>query len=332
MDRFVINHAIRSYGIERSALRPLPGGNYNTVYEFTRNGRQCVLRISPPSDEITPMSAQSVLHWMAHLAEGGVSVPRPVPTMRGRLVEVAAPRDEVYVLSAFEKVPGTLGMDLPRERWSDDLYRALGRTVGRMHAVGQTYERPEAVAPRPEWSAVGNCFNPLDTLHNAQHAIRVRRDEVLRRVAALPREGDGWGLVHADLHFGNVMVEVETGRITLLDFDDCCYGWFAMDMAMPLFDLLVLYGGDNREALGDRFIRAFTQGYVAEAPLNPFWIGRLPLFLKLVEIGVYTQVHRHHDTADTTSWVGRFMAGRRERIEGGVPYVDLDWAGIAAAL
>ena len=40
LDRFVINHAIRSYGIERSALRPLSGGNYNTVYEFTRNGRQ----------------------------------------------------------------------------------------------------------------------------------------------------------------------------------------------------------------------------------------------------------------------------------------------------
>lgn len=32
-------------------------------------------------------------------------------------------------------------------------------------------------------------------------------------------------------------------EITIFDFDDCVYGWFVMDIATLLFDILVVYQG-----------------------------------------------------------------------------------------
>jgi hypothetical protein len=59
--------------------------------------------------------------------------------------------------------------------------------------------------------------------------------------------------------------------------------------------------------------------------LDPKWIQRLPDFLKLLEIGIYTSVYAIAGESAAQSWVGRFMHGRRARIENGLPYVDLDF-------
>ena len=148
------------------------------------------------------------------------------------------------------------------------------------------------------------------------------------RVNALPRAEEGYGLIHADLHGGNFFVDVASGDITVFDFDDCCYGWYAMDVAMALFDMLVVYPRSEERAFARAFLRTYLKGYNGEHRLSGFWIEQIPDFLKLLEIGVYAQVYRHYDPDDTESWVGKFMPNRRERIEQRVPYVDLPFGEI----
>jgi len=43
------------------------------------------------------------------------------------------------------------------------------------------------------------------------------------------------GLIHADLHFGNLLVH--QGQLVAIDFDDCGYGFHAYDLAIPLVSL-----------------------------------------------------------------------------------------------
>jgi hypothetical protein len=92
---------------------------------------------------------------------------------------------------------------------------------------------------------------------------------------------------------------------------------------------VVLYPGPDKEPFAHRFLANYLEGYRTEMPLDTFWLGQLPHFLKLIEIGVYYQVRGIYDPQDRESWVGRFMPGRRERIEHGVPYVDVDFASFA---
>ena len=53
-----------------------------------------------------------------------------------------------------------------------------------------------------------------------------------------------------------------------------------------------------------------------------------PLFLKVREIGLYGVILSHEIDVDSglDDYPTNFMRGRRERIEAGEPYLDLDFA------
>jgi Ser/Thr protein kinase RdoA (MazF antagonist) len=329
MEDQILRDAARRYGISAEQVRPLSGGHFSHVYEFIRDNERRVLRIIPPNEDIDGDSLRGVLAWMDFLATNRMSVPRPIPSDEGKLVEIVERDAGSYAVVAFEEVLGTLVEKLAPEQWSAEQYGRLGSTVGRMHAIAKSYEPIHSALRRPKWDDSGNCFNPMGLLDESQAAILQRRREVLDHVETLPKSEDSYGLIHADLHFGNVIMDETSGAITIIDFDDCCYGWYAMDIAMTLFDMMVVRDPADRDAFALEFLDALLDGYRKENPMDSYWIGQLPHFLKLLEIGVYSQVYRDCDPGDSDSWVGKFMADRRSRIEGGVPYVGLDFGRIA---
>lgn len=320
--------AARRYGVDDPELTPLKGGHFADVYGFAKGGVECVLRVIPPNDEIDARAAASILEWMGHLSEHGGPVIRPLRSEAGAYLELLEHGSATYIATACEKAPGVLGEELPAEAWSDALIEELGRATGQMHAIARTYVPTDGSLKRPAWDEIGNCFNPAGLLDASQSGVTARLAEVMDRVNALPRTEEDYGLIHADLHGGNFFVDVDRVAVTVFDFDDCCYGWYAMDVAMALFDTLVVYPRSDEPASARGFMRTYLAGYNREHRLSHFWIERIPDFLKLLEIGVYTLVYRQYDPADTESWVGKFMPNRRERIEQDVPYVDLPFGEI----
>lgn len=327
-NRGIAVRAARRYGVRDPKLTPLTGGHFADVYAFGKDGVECVLRVIPPNDEIDARAAAAILDWMAYLAEHGGAVTRPVRSQSGAYVEVIVDGSGTYVATVCERARGVLAETLGADAWSEALISELGRTTGRMHAIAETYRPADGSLRRPAWNEIGNCFHPMESLDESQAGVRARLDEVMGRVSALPRTEEDYGLIHADLHGGNFFVDVERDAITVFDFDDCCYGWYAMDVAMALFDTLVVYPRSDEPAAARGFMRAYLTGYRAERRLSDFWIERIPDFLKLLEIGVYTMVYRQYDQSDAESWIGKFMPNRRERIEEGVPYVDLPFGEI----
>ena len=123
-------------------------------------------------------------------------------------------------------------------------------------------------------------------------------------------------------------METQKQIVTLIDFDDCAYGWFVMDIAVLLFDILVLYPGTDKDEYGQNFLRNFLTGYLTENHLSMFWLEQLPLFLKLLEINIYDMVAKSYpDNSD--EWVMKFMSGRKERLESDTPYMNLNYSALA---
>jgi Ser/Thr protein kinase RdoA (MazF antagonist) len=79
-----------------------------------------------------------------------------------------------------------------------------------------------------------------------------------RSTAALAGTQSAWGLIHADLHYENVLFH--EGRPLAIDFDDCGWGAYLYDLAVPLSEL---EGRSNYEALRD----ALLDGYARQRPL-----------------------------------------------------------------
>ncbi len=318
--------AARRYGVPAADLTPMVGGHVTHVYSFAKGGKEYVLRITPPNEEIDLHAMRAILPWMHFLAERGVAVAAPVLSQNGNLIESIDQDGQTYIAVAFERAPGIRGEELIFDQWNDALFARLGQTAGKMHALAKVYTPPSADLKRPDWDAAGNCFHPLEQLPPSEAIVAEKQTCVFEYVQSLPKDRDSYGMIHADLHGGNFFVDVETNTITIFDFDDCAYGWYVMDIAMSVFDMLVLYPGPDYETFAARFLQSYLKGYRTENTLSAFWLNQLPYFLKLLEIGVYTQVYTYHDPTDTESWVGKFMANRKYRIEHDVPYIDVNFA------
>ncbi len=90
----------------------------------------------------------------------------------------------------------------------------------------------------------------------------------------LPSPGpDDWGLIHADLHRGNV-VRTPAGEPAVIDFDDSGWGYYLLDVATVLSSMPRTCLDDRTAFL--RFAAGFLDGYRSVRPLPPSAHAKLP--------------------------------------------------------
>jgi Ser/Thr protein kinase RdoA (MazF antagonist) len=175
-------------------------------------------------------------------------------------------------------------------------------------------------ACRPIWSEDLDSFG-ASYLHTVDEAIA----EKFRWLRAYPeqfsRERDAYGLIHADFHRGNFYVH--NGTLTLFDFDDSQYSWFAEDIAMALFYAISPRSWSPEErAIAQAFYDAFMEGYNRENSLDVHWLHEVPYFLKQREMNLFVILTALGEY-EQGPWTRQFMEQRRQRILDDAPFVDI---------
>ena len=127
---------------------------------------------------------------------------------------------------------------------------------------------------------------------------------------------DSFGLIHVDLHAGNLFRHGDT--IVPFDFDDCIYSWYVNDIAMALYYVLHeerdSWGGSQRDvwtgssqmtrgATIDHFIKYFMEGYRLKNALDDWWLSKIPDMLRLRLLDLYIEVRM--------AWEGEGMTPER---------------------
>jgi len=169
--------------------------------------------------------------------------------------------------------------------------------------------------------------------HNlpASEVLAVERyQSYFEQVERLPKDRDSYGLIHFDAHEANFFID-PAGRITLFDFDDCCYNWFIYDIAIVLFYKVM--GNPDIPAFTEEFMTHFLRGYSRENHLDPKWLKAIPIFLKMREIDLYAVIHRSFDVENLEDpWCMRYMKDRKRLIEDDVPYINFNFQSLAHLL
>ncbi len=160
--------------------------------------------------------------------------------------------------------------------------------------------------------------------------IREKYRILYEHLQSLPCGPEAYGMIHQDAHTGNLFVD-EDYTLTLFDFDDCVYGHFIYDIAMVLF-YIAGWGGEDIPGFTQRFMKTFLEGYRQENSLDPIWVKELPYFLKLREIDLFAAILFTIGENPKDGWVGRFMNGRRAKIEHEVPFIAFEWEALEAYL
>lgn len=310
----VLQDAMRRYRITAGRIRPLDAYE-SFIYEFSRGPESYILRLAHSLRRSKPLIYGEV-DWINYLAARGVSVARAVPSPQGNLVEeVPDGRGGHFLVTAFTKAPGRSPWDLG---WTPSRYEAHGRLLGSMHALAQSYQPADPAWRRPEWDAplfdfVGRYLPASESIAHEKYAA------VTAHLRTLPKSSESYGLIHQDAHGSNMHVD-DQGQITLFDFDECAYSWFANDIAIALFYAAV--EEDDRAAFTREFMTHFLRGYRQAAALDAQWLQELPAFLKLREIELYAVMHRDFDVNHIDDpWCSHFMHQRKHKIEHDEPFV-----------
>lgn len=304
------------------------GGFENVVYTGKRDGKEVILRVSH-TDHRSIAVAESELHWVQDLASRGVPVSRPLPSVSGKLLE-AIPTDRgQLLLSLWEKAPGRHVNPLD-PAWGPALFRHWGEVTGMLHAAAQEYQLPAGMTCRPDMTGLNIHPGDAGPLNPAKEFLFRKYKEVTDHTRGLPRTPGNFGLSHRDLHAWNFFVD--DGRITVFDFDDCGYDYFAHDIAMAVYyavDFMHRTAAastvDEVSARAERFLEAFLKGYRHHYDLSVEDLSTIPLFAerRRIELTLLTYDPWSHDNArpDQKAWLERNLRD----IEGNVPCLRIDF-------
>ncbi len=324
----VLGGAFERYGVDRNAAKILDGFE-SLIYECPGKSDRFVLRISHSAHRSWQV-IRGEMEYIRYLSDNGVSVARPILSPAGNLVEVIrlGTDDHHFTAAAFEWAKG----GPPRKLgWTPSLFRSMGAFMGRMHTLAKAFAPSDPAFRRPDWS---NERSPsVAKVPPSERVVVERYEELMSYLGGLPRSMDSYGLIHVDFHPGNFFLDVDDGsdpgKITLFDFDDCQYSWFAYDIAMSIFYALPvtpLTSKDIEE--GHTFCRNFMEGYRAENYLDPVWMREIPHFLRLREVDLYLAILSSGELESLGKYAVNFMQGRREKIESRTPYAALDFTSI----
>jgi Ser/Thr protein kinase RdoA (MazF antagonist) len=320
----ILHEAMGRFGIQENEIQLLDGFE-SFMYEFYRPGDgEFILRVGHSRRRNPEMIAGEV-DWINYLAQGGANVSRAILSTKGNLVEpIDDGEGEQFLATAFIKARGgpSWEAELP-----PNFTEHYGSVLGRIHRLTKDYVPAQAAWRRPEWDSPGN-LELADWLPASETVALQKFQDLMGFFEDLPKDRESYGLIHQDAHAGNFFVH--EGQITLFDFDDCVYGWFIYDIAMVFF--YELMGHESDPAHIQKFTSAFLRGYSLENKLDPRWLAALPYFLKLREIDLYALIHRSFDLDSLDPWCARYMAGRKEKIENEVPYIEFDWDSLAEFL
>ena len=279
------------FDIKDYTFTPVTGheGGRNRIIIVSKNeDKQYILRIADLGDR-SEKDYLAETEYVHYLAENGAPVAYVIPSVNGRLVESMEAEGKTVYVSLFAYAKGMLLVDNGyryREGASlDEYFYNTGKALGAIHRLSKEYE---PVHPRQDYFDKYNMtyLNQLipDEYSELKTAIAKRLDEF----HVLPKDKDSYGMVHFDYSDGNYHVNMDTGAITVFDFDNCMNCWYMFDLAN-----LWLHneGWTWQEAdpgkkfeLMQQCFEYQLQGYKTETEVPEEMLEKLPLFIDMVLI------------------------------------------------
>lgn len=200
--------------------------------------------------------------------------------------EGVASRDGIYVLEVeteqgYRRPYVTLMRWVEGEHASNELTAShaynMGALMGRLHEAAQSFNPPPHFA-RPTWGA--DSFK-RDLAKLERHHARFltnegwilyqnAADKILSELEVIAKHEHDYGLIHADLHLGNIVFKDDSPYP--IDFGRCGYGYYLYDMAGTILGLSPKY----------RLI--FLEGYESIRKMKPDYVRDLESFFVMFMI------------------------------------------------
>jgi len=246
------------------------------------DGRELVLRVHRVGYS-SPEEIRSELAWIEALRmEQVVETATPVAGRDGEPLQTLAslPGAPSRLAVAFARLPGAAPDPAGDAiRWFD----RLGELTARMHRHSRGWNLPPGfqrkrwdlnsmVGPEAFW---GSWRKAIGLTPAGSGIIEAALRLIERRLARYGSGPDRFGLVHADLHLANLLVD--DTHLRIIDFDDCGFSWFLYDFATAVSFI-------EHQPNVPELLAAWLAGYRRVGLLSEEDLAEIPTFVILRRI------------------------------------------------
>ncbi|WP_238655389.1 phosphotransferase enzyme family protein [Paenibacillus piscarius] len=285
--RDIALRALKAYELDWTKIEYLRTSDSVTFKLETETAGRLLLRIH--GGRCSREEILSELEWLSHLSGAAeLVVPVGLPDSSGSYMletgneagnEPGGEKQQLNYVTLMRWVEGEHSAgNLP-----DEQLHAVGMMLATMHEAGEQFV-PSAEFTRPAWGADSFRKN-WDKLEKHLSVLVPEAWWKLYQAAAARIPGEleamtphpvNYGLIHGDLHFGNVVFA--DGQPRAIDFGLCGYGFYLYDLAAALLEL----SAEQR--------RILIRGYSSIRALEPDYERKLECFFIMIMIGNYS----HH--------------------------------------
>jgi Ser/Thr protein kinase RdoA (MazF antagonist) len=230
----VAERALAEYGLAGDSALRLLNLSENATYsvEDGTTGALSILRVHRQNYHLRHQ-IESELDWLDALRDDGdITVPTVLPAADGRRVVTVNVNGTDRHVVHFAMVAGA---EPDEQTVTVDDFHTLGQITAALHSHSHAWTRPAGFS-RFAWDwphslgydARWGRWQDADGVGPGEHRLLVRAEQLLRnRLESYGSGPDRFGLIHADLRLANLLVD--GSAITVIDFDDCGFGWFFYD-------------------------------------------------------------------------------------------------------
>lgn len=230
----VAERALAEYGLAGDSALRLLNLSENATYsvEDGTTGALSILRVHRQNYHLRHQ-IESELDWLDALRDDGdITVPTVLPAADGRRVVTVNVNGTDRHVVHFAMVAGA---EPDEQTVTVDDFHTLGQITAALHAHSHAWTRPAGFS-RFAWDwphslgddARWGRWQDADGVGTGEHRLLVRAEQLLRdRLESYGSGPNRFGLIHADLRLANLLVD--GSAITVIDFDDCGFGWFFYD-------------------------------------------------------------------------------------------------------
>ncbi|MDC0558964.1 phosphotransferase [Candidatus Izimaplasma bacterium] len=294
------------------------GGFENFVYEYNKDDKDYILRFVHSLHRTYDL-VLAELEFIDYLDKNGAKVSTVVHSATNSLVERINLDDEYYfTICVFTKAPGRR---IIKEDLTNEYYQMLGKELGKLHRLTKSYK---PIHKRQLWCEETYLEQSTKFLQKKDAKIIDIYHNLIDLIKNLPQNIDNFGLIHTDLHFGNMLID--GGELTFFDWDDSSYKHFISDIAIIIF-YRFSFGDTPQDVINSesvRMIRNLMIGYGKENSLNMDEFKMLNEFFLLRTIILYIVIHAAGEEDFNSEWGKRYISKYRDRILNNIPFLDLE--------
>jgi Ser/Thr protein kinase RdoA (MazF antagonist) len=254
----------------------------NIVYKVNATEGAFAYRVHRPGyHTLDELNAEH--EWTQALADAGFPLPKALPTSSGDYYLPVQVNGSTRYAGVIEWLVGDSMYNLQQDQSSEFIctqLHNLGAMMAQLHKHSEQWQPSSSFTRHqldvdgffgkaPFW---GRYWESPGITKNQRVLLLETQANIISELKSLGKTNNVYGMIHADLHHGNV--HIHNDKMYLIDFDDAGFGWYLYDLAVAHCEY------DLRDDFED-LQAALINGYMTERDLSQAHRDLMPLFLHI---------------------------------------------------